>query len=85
MYVSKTHRGLGLGKKLFARLLSRYLKRKDIGLIRLQVVSSQIFAIKMYESFGFVESYRDEGIVLRGGEINDEIHMDLRPDHATRV
>lgn len=79
VYVRKKYRGQGFGKILLADIVSRLSKLPVIKMLRLSVVSSQIPAIKTYESIGFKEirCVKDEFLV--DGKHYDEIVME-RPN-----
>lgn len=53
MYVSDEQRGKGIAKKLIEETINRVKKIKDIEQINLTVISTNIYAKKLYEKIGF--------------------------------
>ncbi len=57
-YVNKDYRGLGAGRMLLEYLINEIKDNPKIKTLKLWVKESQIPAIKLYESFGFVHTKR---------------------------
>src|SRR3989344_1910989 len=76
MYVNGDFRGYGIGRELLQGLIER-LKAKDIRKANLDVISTQIPAIELYKSLGFVEKEMKENSARRGGKVYDELAMEL--------
>jgi ribosomal protein S18 acetylase RimI-like enzyme len=53
MYVDKEFRNQGIGKRLMEGVISLIAENKDIHKIRLSVTPEQIYAVKLYEHYGF--------------------------------
>ena len=78
MKVSKSYRGMGIGKCLLKYAIFQAKQRSHISKIKLSVVAHNHPAIDLYQKFGF----QQEGILkneLREitGEFRDVIHMGL--------
>ena len=52
MYVSPSHQGVGLGKKILARL-EAYASSQGISIMRLETGIYQVSAIRLYERMGY--------------------------------
>jgi ribosomal protein S18 acetylase RimI-like enzyme len=78
VYVSPAHRGKGIGRALFARLLE--LARRDSSLehVLLAMATSQTAARQLYRSFGFETYGTEPGALKIGATYVDEDHMILR-------
>jgi ribosomal protein S18 acetylase RimI-like enzyme len=75
MYVSPTHRGQGIGRKLITSVIDH--ARGRVEQIHLQVLSANITAYDLYRSMGFVP-YGVEPHALRyAGRNYDEVMMGL--------
>ncbi|OGY91748.1 MAG: hypothetical protein A3B31_01760 [Candidatus Komeilibacteria bacterium RIFCSPLOWO2_01_FULL_53_11] len=77
MYVRQDRRGTGIGRQLFSGLVEKLRSRGDLAKLKLEVVESQLPAIKLYKSHGFTEVGRKKDAINRGGKILDEIEMEL--------
>ena len=75
MYVDGSYRGQSIGRQLLLNLVEKLKSRDDLKKIELQVVVSQIPAIELYKSLGFIEVGRRE--VSRHGQTYEEIEMEL--------
>lgn len=75
MYVDGNYRGQHIGRQLLQNLIEKLKSRGDLRKIELQVVVSQVPAIELYKSLGFIEVGRRE--VSRRGQAYDEIEMEL--------
>jgi ribosomal protein S18 acetylase RimI-like enzyme len=54
VYVRKEYRGQGIGKKLMEKALEELVKNKEIEKVDLNVNTSQLSAVRLYEKLGFV-------------------------------
>jgi ribosomal protein S18 acetylase RimI-like enzyme len=78
MYVTREHRGRGIGRLLLTSLIDRLAAFPQISTIRLWVTQTQDPARALYESVGFrVVGNTEEGIVISGRQY-DELIMELR-------
>ncbi len=76
MYVDNAgHRGKGVGKLLLQSLIDKIQARGDIRRVELQVVETQLPAIRLYSGLGFQESGRIPGGAQRGDKSYGEIEM----------
>lgn len=77
VYVSASHRGLGIGRQLLSALIDKARQDPSLKQISLSVSSSQKAAYGLYRSLGFV-SWGTEPAALRvAGQDIDEDHMVL--------
>jgi len=78
MYVTREHRGKGIGRLLLTSLIDRLSAFPGITTIRLGVTQTQGPARSLYESMGFqVVGKTEEGIVINERQY-DELIMELR-------
>ena len=78
MYVTREHRGRGIGRLLLTSLIDRLSAFPQISTIRLWVTQTQAPARTLYESMGFrIVGKTEEGIVIDGRHY-DELIMELR-------
>jgi ribosomal protein S18 acetylase RimI-like enzyme len=78
MYVTREHRGKGIGRILLTSLLDRLSACPQITTIRLGVTQTQDRARRLYESVGFrVVGKTEEGIVVNDRHY-DELIMERR-------
>jgi len=77
MYVTRKARAKGYGKLLVAEVLKRATLIADIQQIQLQVVSSNVAAIKLYEHFNFKTYGVEKNALKVEGEFYDENYMVL--------
>lgn len=78
VYVTASHRGKGVGRKLIATLLSKAKEDALLEQILLAAATGQEAAVHMYRQFGF-ETYGVEPRALKvGSEYVDEDHMILK-------
>jgi ribosomal protein S18 acetylase RimI-like enzyme len=78
MYVTREHRGKGIGRLLLTSLIERLSAFPQITTIRLGVTETQDPARRLYESAGFqVVGKTEEGIVVDDRRY-DELIMELR-------
>jgi ribosomal protein S18 acetylase RimI-like enzyme len=78
MYVTREHRGRGIGRSLLSSLIDRLSAFPQISTIRLWVTQTQAPARALYESMGFrVVGKTDEGIVIDDRQV-EELIMELR-------
>lgn len=80
MYVSKNHRGNGIGKLLIEGLLYRVKTLGDIEQINLTVVSNNKNAKSLYEKFGFETFGVEVNAIKWKGKYFDEEQMVLKLD-----
>lgn len=78
MYVSKNHRGNGIGKLLIEGLLFRVKTLGDIEQINLTVVANNNNAKSLYEKFGFETFGVEVNAIKWKGKYFDEEQMVLR-------
>jgi ribosomal protein S18 acetylase RimI-like enzyme len=78
MYVTREHRGQGIGRLLLTSLIDRLSSFPQVTTIRLGVTETQEPARRLYESVGFqVIGTAEEGIVVDDRRY-DELIMELR-------
>jgi ribosomal protein S18 acetylase RimI-like enzyme len=78
VYVTRIHRGKGVGRALVATLLEKAKQDSSLEQILLAVATGQSAAKKLYRSLGF-ETYGTEPNALKvGSTYIDEDHMILR-------
>jgi RimJ/RimL family protein N-acetyltransferase len=75
-YVSDSHRGQGIGKKLFAEILKRIKKRKGIRKIKIQAATVNQVAIGLYKGFGFEQVGLLKNEVMVDGKYYDDVVME---------
>ncbi|MCD8500886.1 MAG: GNAT family N-acetyltransferase [Bacillaceae bacterium] len=76
MIINKKWRNKGVGKQLISALISWAKKNKEIEKICLEVLSRNKRAIRLYESFGFIEEGRQlKQVKISDGEYDDLILM----------
>lgn len=73
VYLKEKHRGQGISKKLFEKILS--VLPEDIEQIRLSVASHNKAAKKLYQSFGFEKYGYEERVLKIDNKYYDEILM----------
>jgi GNAT superfamily N-acetyltransferase len=78
VYVTGSHRGHGLGRRLMSRLIELAREQDTLEQILISVSSRQIAARSLYESLGFVEYGIEPRALKIGSEYADEHHMILR-------
>jgi ribosomal protein S18 acetylase RimI-like enzyme len=78
MFVTKEHRGKGIGRLLLTSLIDRLTSFPQITTIRLWVTQTQLPARRLYESVGFqIVGKTEEGIVVNERPYH-ELIMELR-------
>jgi len=77
VYVSKDHRGKGIGKALLQECIARARKINGLERIILTVSHQALGALKLYQSAGFVEFGREPGAARTGDVPMDEIYLML--------
>ena len=75
MYITPSHRGTGLGKKLLQFAIDQAILIEDILQIELAVISTNIPAKKLYESLDFVTFGVEKRAIMVDGVFYDEDHM----------
>jgi len=83
VYVTRTMRGQGVGRKLMLRLLKRALEMGEVKQVLLSVTGTQQAAVALYRSLGF-EIFGTEPEALNvGGRLIDEHYLTLRLDRIS--
>lgn len=77
IYVTKSHRGQGIGKLLFKTRIDEAFKNEKIKKLKLIVNTSQTNAILLYKSFNFREVGRLEAEFRLGDTFYDALLMEL--------
>lgn len=77
MYVSRDHRGMGIGRKLITSLLDNLRMRDHISGARLDVVVTQTPAISLYQSVGLRITGTSEGSIGWTEEPLDEYGLEI--------
>lgn len=77
IYVTKSHRGQGIGKLLFKTRIDEAFKNEKIKKLKLIVNTSQTNAISLYKSFNFREVGRLEDEFRLGDIFYDALLMEL--------
>jgi ribosomal protein S18 acetylase RimI-like enzyme len=76
--IHEGHQGQGLGRILMEHLVSWARAHEKIGKFELQVRSSNVRAIRLYESLGFVEEGRKTRRIKYGpDDYRDDVYMGL--------
>lgn len=75
MYITPSHRGIGLGKKLLQYAIDQAILIEEILQIELAVISTNIPAKKLYESLDFVSFGVEKRAICVDGVFFDEDHM----------
>jgi len=75
MYVRSSHRRTGASRLLVQTVIDAARQRVEI--LQLSVVSDNLAAIRLYQSFGFVRYGLEEHSLKQNGRYFDEIHMFL--------
>jgi len=75
MYVRPTHRRTGASRLLVQAVIDA--ARLRVELVQLSVVRDNVPAIRLYQSFGFVEYGLENHALKQNGHYFDEIHMSL--------
>ena len=77
MYVDPAYRNLGIGRKL-VKIMLRHLKRLEhLRALQLKVVTTNLPAIHLYESFGFRSWAQEPNALQHKGRFFDQHHMAL--------
>ncbi len=76
MYVQKEYRKLGIGKKLITNTLND-LKRRDIEIVNLSVVTDNTNAIYLYKSLGFSSYGIENNAIKINGKYSDLLLMSI--------
>lgn len=77
IYVTKSHRGQGIGKMLFKSRIDEAFKNDKIKKLKLIVNTSQTNAISLYKSFNFREVGKLEDEFKVGDTFYDALLMEL--------
>lgn len=78
MYVHPNYRRCGMGKQLVATMLGNLKKIDHLYSLQLKVVTDNLPAIRLYESFGFSVWATEKNALLHHGNFFDQHHMMLR-------
>jgi ribosomal protein S18 acetylase RimI-like enzyme len=78
MYVTREHRGKGIGRLLLRSLIDRLSSFPQITTIRLGVTETQAPARTLYESVGFQVVGKEEQRIVVDDRHYDELIMELR-------
>jgi ribosomal protein S18 acetylase RimI-like enzyme len=78
MYVSREHRGKGIGRLLLTSLIDRLSSFPQVTTIRLGVTETQDPARTLYESVGFQVVGKEEQSIVVDDRHYDELIMELR-------
>ena len=71
-------RGRGLAKAAYAEFLTLLRRRDNLRVARLEVLSHNLAARRLYELIGFTEIDRKEAVAVRNGTPVDSIVMEKR-------
>lgn len=75
MFVSRSHRQIGIGRLLVQRALDQARRLRGIKQLQLGVNEANQPARKLYESFNFSVFGREENALKVGGKFHHELHM----------
>ena len=75
MYVRPADRGLGIGRRLVEAIIEH--AREHVELLQLLVVSDNLPARRLYESFGFIEYGIERHATKYRGRYHDDVQMAL--------
>lgn len=78
MYVSREYRGMGVGKQLIEKLISKVQLIDTIEQINLTVITNNENARTLYEKFGFVTFGSEQNAIKWKGKYLSEDQMVLR-------
>jgi len=78
MYVTREHRGKGIGRLLLTSLVDRLSSFPQVTTIRLGVTETQDPARRLYESVGFQVVGKEEQSIVVDDRHYDELIMELR-------
>jgi len=78
VYVSRPHRGKGIGRALVANIVDRARQNPSLEHILLAVAAGQNAAFELYRSIGFETYGTEPGALKIGSTYVDEHHMILR-------
>lgn len=81
--VTRPRQGLGYGKMLLGYIMDFFMN-KGVHVISLEVKETNLVAIKLYESFGFVKSYRRVGYYDNNIDAHVMIWRDKHADISSR-
>ena len=81
MYVRPSHRRTGASRFLVQAIIDAARPRVEI--LQLSVVSDNLSAIRLYESFGFVQYGLEKHSLKQNGRYFDELHMFLELSAGT--
>jgi RimJ/RimL family protein N-acetyltransferase len=75
MYVIPQLRGRGIGRRLLIETLTRAEALPGLRSVHLSVVTSNLSALRLYESFGFVRYGEEEDALCVNGRFHSMYHM----------
>lgn len=70
-------RELGLGRAIYERFLPTFAREFGVTEVKLEVLSHNERALRLYRSLGFRETGRDAGAFVRDGRRVDNVKMSL--------
>jgi len=76
--LAKAYRGKGLGHDAYKAFFPFIKQRLGVSLLKLEVLSSNLRAMHLYEKLGFRETGRALGAYRRNGEVVDNVAMELK-------
>ena len=77
MYVDPGCRNLGIGRKLVSIMLQNLQRLDHLQALQLKVITTNLTAIRLYESFGFSSWACERNALQHDGRFFDQHHMAL--------
>jgi RimJ/RimL family protein N-acetyltransferase len=77
MYVPLEHAGKGIGRALLTELIGRARQSGGFDHLHLTATASNLRAVRLYESVGFVAGGTEIRAIKTGGQYYDKLHMAL--------
>jgi ribosomal protein S18 acetylase RimI-like enzyme len=77
MYVPTEHAGKGIGRALLTELIRRARQHGAFDHLHLTVTATNLRAVRLYESVGFVAGGTEVRAIKTGGQYYDKLHMAL--------
>lgn len=74
MYVDPEYRGKGMARQLLQQMLEHIKNERQFYSLQLKVVTTNIGALKLYESFGFFRWAHEEKALYYNGKYTDQYH-----------
>lgn len=77
MYVDPEYRGRGIARQLLQKMLEHIKNERNFYSLQLKVVTTNMGALKLYESFGFFRWAHEQKALYYNGKYTDQYHYML--------